>query len=135
MVEREFHNRIFACLQFGGAERLAVATDVHPCRAAGARHVVDAQDHALLLADNAVARDLFHDQTAIDLVIAPRKQHMEGCRQLRSASFGRVVDLPVGDGDDAGDPPTRHIGQRSLESREKACPPRPEARFLVRSSP
>jgi hypothetical protein len=122
VLQHEFDDRVLAGGEVGGPERPAVAADGDGGGAARlARHVVDAQHHALLLPDDAVGRDLLDDQAAVDLVVPARQQHVEGRGELqRACAFRRIVDLAVGHGDDAGDAPARHVGQRPFQGGEQA---------------
>ena len=84
------------------------------------RAVLDAEGDVDVLADDAVARRLFDDQTAVRLAALPAQQDVQGTRQRRRLGGGRyIMDLPVGDHDGAGEAPGGHVGQGAAKCVEQ----------------
>ena len=101
--------------------RAAADGDGHAHRLAGAVCFLDAEAHRLFLAHHAEARGLLDHHLAV--LLAPRAGD-DGVQ--RAAGVGlrrvlrRIVHLPVGDHDGAGEALGRNVGQRAVQRLEGA---------------
>ena len=97
-----------ADLELGDAGRIFRACIIHP----------QLEGHGF--PDDGEARGVLDGQGAVDFVVGPGEQRVEGRARGRQRARGQIVDLPVGDGDNARDALRRHIGNGVLDGGEQA---------------
>ena len=79
--------------------------------------VVDGDAQGDGFADDAVAGGLDHPQAAVGFLPSPVSSRFSGAPP--GAAFRHVVDLPVGDGDGAGQAGPGDVGQRAIDLGEQ----------------
>ena len=92
--------------------------DASPCRRAG---IDDAIGDHLIGADQTEAGGILDGDASVNFPVMARQQHMNRCIEpQRGAGLRHIVNLPVGQKNDAADPVGRHVGQRLPQCLEGA---------------
>src|SRR5260221_1176084 len=122
MVDRHFY-ALRAANRQGELARLAAILaqgDARPRAGRGRRsEIVDPHRDLNGLADEAEARRLLDEEAAIDLARLAREQHVERRGEVEMIGRRHVVDLAVGDHDDAGETLARYVRERAVECGEE----------------
>src|SRR3954471_10072038 len=101
-------------------ELFAVAADRELHRSGSRALILNAQDHGLLLADDAEARRSDELDASITLARASGDQRVDWRVEAKLRGFGRhVVHAPIGDEEGARDTIRRHVRQRRAKRGEQ----------------
>ena len=124
VVEQDFHGHADVRLDRDLPPWPGIALDPdHGVPARPGRIVVEPDRHGQRFAEQAVGRRRFDDQSPVALVLPAGQKEMDwpaaGPAVGIAAGVGRVVDLSVGNRDDAGQALARHFGERALERPEQ----------------